>query len=101
MHSYMDEQEITNVFDNVFGWRSQFVPGFFSPKRDPYDDWGMTAEEAFRLAADAMNSTDHRETEAMSLLLYAAFRGYPIAMYHLGFSYHTGDQIKREHRFGF
>ena len=84
-------------------FRSQLGTGsFFFPRMDPFDDWGLTADQAVSQAEDAINDTAHRETEAHCLLIYAAFRGHPKAMYLLGKCYYNGklelvDKILSEH----
>jgi hypothetical protein len=101
-------QEIKDVVNQMFGdmfdskpkpqpqpaevFRSQPISGFFFPRKDPYDDWGLSAEEATRRAEDLMEQHVHKEAEVLSMLMYAAFRGHPRAMYRLGMAFYTGSQ---------
>lgn len=101
-------QEIKDVVNQMFGdmfdskpkpqpqpaevFRSQPISGFFFPRKDPYDDWELSAEEATRRAEDLMEQHVHKEAEVLSMLMYAAFRGHPRAMYRLGMAFYTGSQ---------
>lgn len=73
-------------------FRSQPISGFFFPRKDLYDDWGLSAEDAVRRAEDLMAQHVHKEAEVLSMLMYAAFRDHSRAMYLLGKAFFTGSQ---------